>query len=640
MCTPPKPFFLFIILLFTPVFVCAQKITSDENLTTANQLKQKYAESAAAILDAESVINFELNKDEVKVIEASKNKFMSLRIDNTIKQPIAYDINSKITEVYLKSEKNKSISVVPLCGNYDSEDIFHSDNMLCLYPLSFKTLGEVQNFSYKIIYNDIRYYTSVYFQSEIPTQKSRITFNVPQWLNVELLEVNFENYKIEKTVKKDPKTGITTYDYLASEVEEFKDEPYSYGISHTYPHILVLARSYINEGKTVSILSSLDDLHHWYNQLVLQLKNDISTIKPTVEKITGTARTDIDKIKAVFYWVQDNIRYIAFENGIAGYKPAEASDVFKYKYGDCKGMANLTKWMLKSAGFDARLAWIGTSSIPYNYQTPSLAVNNHMICCVKYNNKNYYLDATEKYISLNDYAERIQGRIVMVEDGNSYFIDTIPVLKKERNLNTTHFDLTLQNDKLTGKCKQKYQGESHEYILYILNNEEQKQQSNFKEALINTGDKNIVVENVTSSDINDKENPYTVESDVVINNKISNFDNDFYLNLEFYKDFKNRKIKEDRKSDVFFDEKKYQKVTVSLTIPSNLKVKYLPQPLEIKENSFSFFIKYHQKNNVIFYEKIISIDNGVILKKDIPLWNNAIKEITEKYNDNIILTKK
>jgi hypothetical protein len=29
----------------------------------------------------------------------------------------------------------------------------------------------------------------------------------------------------------------------------------------------------------------------------------------------------MDKVKAIFYWVQNNIRYIAFEDGIAGFLP-------------------------------------------------------------------------------------------------------------------------------------------------------------------------------------------------------------------------------------------------------------------------------------------------------------------------------
>ena len=58
---------------------------------------------------------------------------------------------------------------------------------------------------------------------------------------------------------------------------------------------------------------------------------------------------------------------------------------------------------------DARLTWIGTRSIPYDYTIPSLAVDNHMICTVFLGEEKYFLDATEEYVGFGDYAYRIQG---------------------------------------------------------------------------------------------------------------------------------------------------------------------------------------------------------------------------------------
>ena len=38
--------------------------------------------------------------------------------------------------------------------------------------------------------------------------------------------------------------------------------------------------------------------------------------------------------------------------------------------------------MLKAIGLDGRLCWLGTNHIAYDYSTPSLGVDNHMICLV------------------------------------------------------------------------------------------------------------------------------------------------------------------------------------------------------------------------------------------------------------------
>jgi hypothetical protein len=50
--------------------------------------------------------------------------------------------------------------------------------------------------------------------------------------------------------------------------------------------------------------------------------------------------------------VQDNIRYIAFEDGIMGFKPDAAQNVFNKNMGIAREKANLLKEMLKQARYE------------------------------------------------------------------------------------------------------------------------------------------------------------------------------------------------------------------------------------------------------------------------------------------------
>ncbi|MEI9945443.1 MAG: hypothetical protein WDN26_14655 [Chitinophagaceae bacterium] len=40
--------------------------------------------------------------------------------------------------------------------------------------------------------------------------------------------------------------------------------------------------------------------------------------------------------------------------------------------------------------------------------------------------KKYFLDATETNIGFDEYAERIQGRQVLIENGDSYMLERVP----------------------------------------------------------------------------------------------------------------------------------------------------------------------------------------------------------------------
>jgi len=214
-------------------------------------------------------------------------------------------------------------------------------------------------------------------------------------MKIEIKEYNFEGFDIKKTTTYSAKDDADIIKYSIRNLPERKSDRNLPGPSYIFPHLLVLCKSADINGQSFTYFSTVADQYAWYKKITGLMKNDPSVIKQKAQEITAHCTDDLQKIKAVLYWVHNNIRYVAFEDGIAGFKPDEAQNVLNKKYGDCKGMANLTKELLKSLGFDARLTWIGTNHIAYDYSTPSLCVDNHMICCLNYKGQRYFLDGTE-----------------------------------------------------------------------------------------------------------------------------------------------------------------------------------------------------------------------------------------------------
>src|SRR4029078_9703939 len=286
--------------------------------------------------------------------------------------------------------------------------------------------------------------------------------------------------------------------------------------------------------------------------------------------------TDIEKVESIFYWVQDNVRYIAFENGIIGFKPDAAQNVFKNKYGDCKGKANLLKEMLKLAGFDARLTWIGTSDLPYDYTLPSLCVDNHMICTVLLNGKKYFLDGTEEHIALNDYAQRIQGKQVLIEDGKNFILEKIPEFSAQRNKESKTTKMTITEDKLTGTSTIEYNGESKIMVQSIFSSIRKDNKNDALSSWIKNGDANVDVSNIKNPDFTDRQKPLQLTFDFKANNQITRTGNELYVIVGGDKDFSNYELPADRGNDYEFDQKYYYPVQPELAIPAGYKVDYLP----------------------------------------------------------------
>jgi transglutaminase-like putative cysteine protease len=626
-------------LLSSPL--SAQVMPNQEDIALAKKYQTLFENSVAAAISHDTKIEFRLNKKNMQpqVVEEENIRMISLRPKSNSSRVKFYDDSSEIVYASSSNKKGKKINVKSICGNYESGSVFYSDAKVCSYEMSFVNLGEIKNFKIQKNTNDVKYFTSVYLTDIYPAGQRKISFHIPDWMQVELKEFNFRGYEVEKNTSRDDKNSTTIYEYTVKNIGAFQNESYEKGPSFTYPHILVLAKSFTYQGQKQTLLSSVDDLYKWYASLVVTVKNDKAVLEQKVKELTQGKKTDEEKIRAVYYWVQDNIRYIAFEDGIAGFKPEAAHVVYNNKYGDCKGMANLTKEMLKIAGYDARLTWIGTNRIAYNYSIPTLAVDNHMICTVLLNGKKIYLDGTEKFVSLHENAERIQGRQVLIENGEKFLLDSIPVANNTRNKIQAEFYLSMVGSDLKGKHKTTLNGEAKTGLLYRISNTPTDKRSTLLENVISQGDKNLQIAKLNSSNLELRNKPLSLACEITALNKVSKFEDEVYVELEQDYAFKDFTIKPERISDVFFNEKIMRVSKVLLTIPSGYKVSYLPKNFIAKHDAFTFTITYKKVNGGVQYEKQIGINKGVIRKEDFQAWNEALEGLQNAYSEKLVLKK-
>ncbi|MGH2664915.1 transglutaminase-like domain-containing protein [Flavobacterium sp.] len=632
---------LIIVLLFAAQSFAQKNLDPTvEDIKKAKSLRDTYSKDDVAILQSEENISFGLNKDKSKVTVTNSINELLMNINHRadISKYEFYDSESKIETFNLKYRNDKIANYHIIDEFYKDNDLFYNDARVKHMSFDFPVQGYTYKYEMEKKYDDVKYFTSLFFNDEFPVIKKTINISVPEWLNVELKEFNFEGIKIVKSQKKDVKAKTTVYTFTLENVPAYYKEESTPGRSYLYPHILIIAKSFKNDGKEVTLFNSAADLYKWYKSLVDLMKDDTSVFKDKVTELTSNAKTDEEKIKNIYYWVQDNIRYIAFEDGIAGFKPDESNNVFQKRYGDCKGMANLIKQMLILAGFDARLTWIGTKHIAYDYTTPSLAVDNHMICTLFYKGKKYFLDGTEKFNSFGQYAERIQNKEVMIEDGDKFIIEKVPSTVAAFNKESREMTLSVENEKLTGSVSRTYQGESAAQFLYIFNSFKNDKKSETLENYLSKSDKNINVDNIKTSDLKNRDQKLSIDYSIVVSNKVTGFDNDIYIDLEFMNEYKNFELK-DRKTDYEFDFKTNYESTVTLNIPQGYKVTKIPQDLVVKEANFDVSITFQNKGNAIVYKKVFQFKNGVIKASEMDKWNTFIKNLANNYNQQITLSK-
>ncbi len=619
---------------------------SDDDESTAYRLKRKYPDERSAVISDIEEYDFDIGKGDdghpvVTAVMNQKIQFMSLREATMLQYGEFYNKFSSITKMkqYYKSG-NSFINFTrtrPIDKSATSGDIFYDDSRVKFFNIVIPKMGmgamvEVE----KKIY-DARYLTRVMFHSGYPTAEKIIRLKVPSYIQLDIREMNFAGFKVTKSTDNEGKK--TVYSFSMKDLPPLNNEENALPTSYAFPHIIVLIKSFDADGKKQKGFENVADLYDWYKYLYAKCNNQTTTLKAKTDELARGKSSDLEKAKAIFYWVQDNIRYIAFEDGYAGFVPQTVQEVYKNKYGDCKGMANLLTEMLKIAGLDAHLTWIGTKHIPYTYAIPSLCVDNHCISTLYLGGKTYFLDATEKYVPMGEYAYRIQGKEALIGKGDDHEVQKVPVADMSQNKILTQASFALNDNVLKGHLKLTLTGEERTGFHQFFQELPSDKKKEVLQKLLEFGNDNIDVSNVKTSDLSNREIPVVIEGDVDLTNNIIKDDKEIYAGIDFFPRKLSSFIPDAKRVNSYeFNSTYTTEDEIELSIPG-YKVKDLPEAFDEQTNDFGFTGSYTQLGDKVILKKALSIKTGVVKKEDFEKWKSFLKKLKD-FNNNIVTVEK
>jgi hypothetical protein len=644
---------VFMLLCFCTA-IKAQMQNSPTTLKQADELLLKFPKQEVYVLSDQSTFDFQVVEIKGKTPELNVNskkttRYFSLKDNASIKVYDHYttfctlgnfDFN---TQMYSKkgepTEYVKSWQSVSDVA-YQMNGVFHNDVRIKGTELRLPSKGGEIKIDIPKTYKDYKFLDPVYFYNDLNQKEVVVQFNVPSNILVEFKEINFSGYQISKKEVVDAKTKIKSITYSMNHLKSTETEYRSLPSAMELPHIIPIVKSFTTKaGEKVACFESFADLYKFCNDLYLQAGNDDAKIKPLVDKVLVGKTTDESKVKAIYYWVQDNIRYIAFEDGIAGYKPSSSQDVYEKKYGDCKGMANLITHMLTLAGFKANFVWIHTNYSPYKCDIPYIGIFNHAIAVVELNGKKYYLDGTETYASLGHNAFRIENRPVMLSTGASYSIDQIPAQPMNATQVVVKNELKFQDGILSGKGKSISTGDQKTSLIrgyhYTKSEEKPKYFSDF----ISSRNRNYNLTNVVTSDVDNRDIDLVINYDFSYNNAVMTDGSETYVKFETESYFSKSELDTNGILDFTYNMPINISVENTMEVPAGYKVAKLPKDLSLESSYATIKLGYMVVNNKIIYKRTYVIPTGIIPREKFVEWNNFQKELKKYYATQIELTK-
>lgn len=551
-------------------------------------------------------------------------------------------INYEAYSVVNVKGKEKKIKVTQTSEkNSSSSSVFYDDikERQLIFP-NLET-GSKKVYHYKREFIDPFLLHKYMFIGGFPIKNA--TFEVKTDKNINIGFKIFNDPKNTIEFKKKEEKGKFIYTWTLRDVKAYKFESNSPGILYSAPHIDIYIKDYtINNVKT-EVLNDIDLLHKYYQGFVNNLnKNECVDLKKVTDDITKDKTSDEEKIKSIFYWVKDNIKYIAFENGYEGFIPREASLVFERKFGDCKDMANIIVTMAQYANIkDVNLCWIGTREIPYSYsELATPAVDNHMIASYKKGEEYIFLDATDRETRFGLPSSFIQGKEALVSNNKDYKIVKVPIVSAITNRVNDIVKIKIQNDKLIGNGRMEFHGFNRSMTLMQIGDASGKTRFEMIKSLVLKGNNKFNLNSYTEENIVGRDLPYNINYDFELDNYLIKVDKEVYLNPFLHKIFEKNPIQKDRTSGYDFEIISLFNSHYEYEIPSNYNLKYIPKDFTLENELLKVGTTYSKENNKITVKYTFEVKKLVIEPNDFQLWDESIKKMKSNYSETLILIEK
>lgn len=524
------------------------------------------------------------------------------------------------------------------------ENIFYNDTKQTEVTYSSLSKFARTRLQYAIVHHDVHFLTPFYFQSQLPQRNASYSVTVPKSVRLGYKLQGLHTDKIK--LKTEESRGEITYTWTAQDLPAARHYENAPSMAYSIPHVVVYVKSYDDPrtGATTPFLNTVEDLYRWDFTFIKNVDSKPDAeMSAIVDSLTKGVTAPREKARRIYGWVQDHMRYVAYEDSLGGFIPRGASLVYSRRFGDCKDMTSVLVAMSRKAGLDAHFAWIGTRDIPYKYDELPLPINdNHMICMVKIDGKWLYMDGTDRSILFGTAPSALQGKEALVAiDDKSYEVVTVPVASPEHNAVTDSTTLHIKGNDLEGTIAAHFSGypawNSAALMLYSSGNDRDK----LLRRLVERGSDRYTQLSADFRPKGDEARSCAINARFSLPGHVRQTGGELYVNLNLQRDLEDDYAEAgERESPIEYNYRHQKRQVVKLKIPSGYKASYLPpDKQDSHQGLWSYKLHYEQKGDEIVLVKDIVFNTLLVTPDKFAAHNRLVEGLRDEYKESIVLSR-
>lgn len=474
---------------------------------------------------------------------------------------------------------------------------------------------KVGNYPYTIVYEfkkkikDSFIYPGwyVYYGFNIAVQNSSYKLTLEPGAKVKFKQ----NNKLTTTPKTSDINGVKTLLWEINNLPAIEKEPLSLGIQELTPTLMVAPENFSMDGIEGSNLSWIS-LGNWIYTLGKNKSTLPDVTKDYVRSITADAKSDFEKAKILYEYLQNKVRYVSIQLGIGGFQPFPAETVDRLSYGDCKALTNYMKALLETVGINSYYCVVkaGDDAAPIDKDFVCSQFN-HAFLMLPLNSDTLYLECTSQHVPFGYNGTFTDDRDILVIDSLGSYIKRSNVYCKNENKIINSFIFNISSDlKSEVYHTSEYIGVASENYWYIKELKPEKQREIFL--------KRLSLRNVKISQINYLEKrdiiPVVIEKTQFSVPQIAQVSNKSVLipiNQVTSTEELPRLI--ERKSQIYIPRSQMQIDTIKYNLPQNIIVEKIPNSSNFSTEfgAYSLNFAYEKQNNAIVLVRAIEWNKGM-----------------------------
>ncbi|HVS97412.1 MAG TPA: DUF3857 domain-containing protein [Puia sp.] len=522
-----------------------------------------------------------------------------------------------------------------------SNGVFFDDVKETSFDFPGVTQGSVGTLETSMLHKDPHMLSPFFFTRSIPVVHTELKITFPKEMTIRYVLKGNDTGRIAFT--RETRHGETVYTFEARDLPA--EKPYADAPDNNWyaTHVVFYIEKYADgQGRTVDYLTNPGDLYHLYHGYIQNINKEAGPeLRRLVDSLCRDTRSPEEKARRIYGWVQQNIKYIAFEQGMEGYIPRDGNLVCSRRFGDCKDMSSILTLMLRTAGIPAWYTWIGTRDLPYTYtETPLPIVDDHMICTIRLNDKYIFLDGTDPNCIFGMPTEAIQDKQALLAlDDSTYKIITVPIPPKEANLLTDTTILSLAGDELKGTISIDYAGYFSNQLRDMLAYSEPKDVEDQMRSRFNRGSDKFRLDSFRIGDAVDKAHTRLTAS-FTLQDYAKHLGDEWFINLNLFKFYQHEEIDyPKRKMPIEFHFLNRRKYVVVLNIPDGYQVSYLPSGKTYQNAVWGFRMTYEKKGKQLVFTQEFDNDHLMLQPSQFSEWNKVLENLFPLYRETISLQK-